>query len=224
MKEESRREKKDRILEKAGSLFLQKGIETTKIIDIARASGVAKGTVYEYFGSKEEIVADWIQQMFQEFREQQQKKIAAEKTMQGKLNCFFDHTFEQIEKVTVVAKIIMERNNERHHIPPLPISEEAFEKASENRIAIVVMDNVRNEIELIQEILRDGRAHGEVRSDIDLRFLSYAILSMMPFMGMLKQKPTADSVREHLRNQIGIDQTGWSSNDLCRLLLTGIKG
>lgn len=47
--------KRDMILEAAYSLFLNKGYLDTKIIDIAEAAGIGKGTVYEYFESKDAI-------------------------------------------------------------------------------------------------------------------------------------------------------------------------
>jgi AcrR family transcriptional regulator len=43
------------ILQAASVLFSQRGFTGTTVEDIARASGMAKGTVYLYFSSKEEI-------------------------------------------------------------------------------------------------------------------------------------------------------------------------
>jgi AcrR family transcriptional regulator len=47
--------KRDAILEAARTLFAQKRYEETTIADIARAAGVAVGTVYLYFHNKHEI-------------------------------------------------------------------------------------------------------------------------------------------------------------------------
>ena len=47
--------KRDLILESAYELFQQRGYYDTKIIDIADAAGIGKGTVYEYFESKDAI-------------------------------------------------------------------------------------------------------------------------------------------------------------------------
>lgn len=47
--------KRDMILDAAYNLFQNKGYWDTKIIDIADAAGIGKGTVYEYFESKDEI-------------------------------------------------------------------------------------------------------------------------------------------------------------------------
>lgn len=45
-----------RIIEAAKELFIQDGIENTKINDIAKLAGMSKSTLYVYFRSKEDIV------------------------------------------------------------------------------------------------------------------------------------------------------------------------
>lgn len=47
--------KRIQIIEAAIKVFAQKGLERGKIADIAKKAGIGKGTVYEYFRSKEEI-------------------------------------------------------------------------------------------------------------------------------------------------------------------------
>jgi AcrR family transcriptional regulator len=47
--------KKLEILLAAMQVFARKGIVSTKMIDIARAAGIGKGTIYEYFRSKDDI-------------------------------------------------------------------------------------------------------------------------------------------------------------------------
>ena len=44
------------ILEAAMDLFSERGFETTSVQDIAQTAGIAKGTVYLYFKSKEDLV------------------------------------------------------------------------------------------------------------------------------------------------------------------------
>lgn len=43
------------IVEAALELFIEQGFSTTKIDDIARRAGVAKGTLYRYFATKEDL-------------------------------------------------------------------------------------------------------------------------------------------------------------------------
>lgn len=51
-----KKEKKAKILEASIRVFAKKGISNSKMIDIAEAAGIGKGTIYEYFQSKDEIV------------------------------------------------------------------------------------------------------------------------------------------------------------------------
>ena len=50
--------KKAEILHAAMQVFAEKGVGRTKMADIAVAAGIGKGTIYEYFRSKEEIFAE----------------------------------------------------------------------------------------------------------------------------------------------------------------------
>jgi AcrR family transcriptional regulator len=51
-------EKKQEILKAAMRVFAQNGVVQTKMTDIAEAARIGKGTIYEYFRSKEDIFAE----------------------------------------------------------------------------------------------------------------------------------------------------------------------
>ncbi|MBQ3389514.1 MAG: TetR/AcrR family transcriptional regulator [Firmicutes bacterium] len=53
----SDKDKRRKILDAALELIREKGLEGTRIIDIANRAGIGKGTVYDYFTSKEDIIA-----------------------------------------------------------------------------------------------------------------------------------------------------------------------
>jgi len=53
----NREERRNELVEAAGTLFLQKGYDNTAVSDIVRMLGVAQGTFYYHFQSKEEILA-----------------------------------------------------------------------------------------------------------------------------------------------------------------------
>lgn len=57
------------LVESAAEVFATQGFTSTRVADIAQCAGVAKGTVYEYFSSKEELffaVFEWINQQIRE--------------------------------------------------------------------------------------------------------------------------------------------------------------
>jgi AcrR family transcriptional regulator len=51
-----REQKKDMILKAAMRLFARKGISETKMEEVAKEAKIAKGTIYEYFKSREELL------------------------------------------------------------------------------------------------------------------------------------------------------------------------
>ncbi len=48
-------EKRNRIVAAAITTFSRKGYAGTRIVEVAQAAGIGKGTIYEYFRSKEEL-------------------------------------------------------------------------------------------------------------------------------------------------------------------------
>ena len=58
--------KKENIIRAAIRVFAQSGYTATRIIDVARAAGIGKGTIYEYFRSKEDLFFAVFQQVMQD--------------------------------------------------------------------------------------------------------------------------------------------------------------
>jgi len=64
-RETNRKEKKIRIIEAAARIFARRGFFGTVVADIATEAGIGKGTIYEYFASKEDLffaVFEWFVQ------------------------------------------------------------------------------------------------------------------------------------------------------------------
>ncbi|MBN2693554.1 TetR/AcrR family transcriptional regulator [bacterium] len=61
--------KKKIIMKHAIKIFAEKGYFQTKIIDIAKEAGIGKGTIYEYFRSKEEIISEAINMLMHSWME-----------------------------------------------------------------------------------------------------------------------------------------------------------
>src|SRR5260221_11162526 len=62
-----RGERRASMLRAARQLFIANGADRTTMIEVARAVGVAEGTVYIYFASKQDLVAavaaDWFEEI-----------------------------------------------------------------------------------------------------------------------------------------------------------------
>jgi len=57
------RERKQQLLDAAGQLFADRGYAATRIADICRAAGVAKGLFYWYFPTKGDLFAELVRAM-----------------------------------------------------------------------------------------------------------------------------------------------------------------
>ena len=100
-------ERKNEIIDTAGSLFVAKGYNSVSVSDIANEIGIAKGTIFYYFKSKEELLDEVFTKFFSKIHYNAQiiaadeKLNAVEKMMKltdinnvtggdDKLRCFFE--------------------------------------------------------------------------------------------------------------------------------------
>jgi AcrR family transcriptional regulator len=56
------RERKEQLLDHAATLFAERGYAETRVVDIVRAAGVAKGLFYWYFDNKEALFRELVEQ------------------------------------------------------------------------------------------------------------------------------------------------------------------
>ena len=217
VKEERRREKRNRILDEAGKLFVENGIESTKIIDIAKAAGVAKGTVYEYFESKEDIVIEWMNGTFGEFRSSIQEKLSHEKSTVSKLRVFVEYSAQEFTNIMVNAKIMIQHRFDK---PCGRASlEDSIDIVAGDRVASVVFDNVKSELELLRDIIKEGQRNGELRDDINISIMPFFILSILPFLGMTKNP---DLPAEYLERRFNFKRPEWTGEEVISYIIDGI--
>lgn len=145
-------DKRTQIIEAAIKVFAQKGLERGKIADIAKEAGIGKGTVYEYFRSKEEIFS------------------AIEQAVMGEMSTAFEELF--VSDISPTEKLIalMEESLEMmlQMGDALLIVTEIWAQAARgfwhghSTTALATMyDDFR---EKIVAILKDGIVCGEFRS------------------------------------------------------------
>lgn len=65
------RERKQQLIDAAAALFAERGYGATRIADICRAAGVAKGLFYWYFPTKHELFAELVRTMRRRLRRAQ---------------------------------------------------------------------------------------------------------------------------------------------------------
>ena len=78
-------------------LFVQNGIKDITISQIAMIAGVGKGTLYDYFKNKEDIIFEIVNILIQEHNELKTKKMLNATSTKEKIKIFFDFFYNKEE-------------------------------------------------------------------------------------------------------------------------------
>ena len=142
---------RDRILDAALVLFVDKGFYSTSIPEIVAASGTSIGAVYHHFGSKDELAHALHHQLVDQFVEISSAEVLALKTAKQRIRAY----------VTMMFRLTEE---ERYFVSYLIYARP--KSAVENRLTVCSQEG----LEVTRHIISDGKHDGEVR-DLDDRVL-----------------------------------------------------
>lgn len=93
LRERQRQERERLILCAASDLFVERGYHDTSIDDIAARVGIAKGTVYLHFASKEDLAVALVEQGARTFAQRLDAILASDGTPRAKLETIFERTY-----------------------------------------------------------------------------------------------------------------------------------
>ena len=101
-------QKKKDIAFSCKDLFVQNGINSLTISQIAKVAGVGKGTIYEYFKNKEEIVFELVNILMKEHSEKLQITLGEQSSVKNMIKKFaeFFYTDENSELRTIYKEFI----------------------------------------------------------------------------------------------------------------------
>ncbi len=99
-------ERKQEIIETAMLLFEEKGVQKTSMSDIARKLNVAKGLIYYYFRSKDELIS-YVIEAFSMVVDEEIRKIMKDDALDfyGKLGAILNLFFSSIKDHPTLMKI-----------------------------------------------------------------------------------------------------------------------
>jgi len=186
-------EKYQRILDAAVEVMAENGYFNSTVSAIAARAGVADGTVYLYFKSKEELLRTAIDANFNRFHEQVLERF---KTLQGPR--------EQLE---YIARLHLETSTANRSMAILMQTEM---RQSAKFIAEFSHHHLVKYIQLVREVVRRGQAEGLFRKDVSDGVVAHCmfgaideLLSSAVFTGRVYDaKTTAAQVLDVLLNGI----------------------
>jgi len=79
-------------------LLLNNGINNITISQIAKNASIGKGTIYEYFSNKNEIVFELVEILMQEHNEKKEAKLNSISSTKEKIKSFFSFFYDDEDK------------------------------------------------------------------------------------------------------------------------------
>lgn len=164
--------KREHILNNAIKIFAKKGIRNTKMIDVANAANVGKGTLYEYFSGKENLIGDMFDYWIQQFQKKQAHRIHQETEPVSKIKTLISSTFELYQRLKNFMEVLFDfwAEGVRYDNSSFSLSLEKMYTEYRKRIS---------------SILKNGVEEGVFKNDIDINLTASTMIALLD--GMLLQ-------------------------------------
>ena len=150
--------RKDRIMDAALRIFAEKTFQDATISEISKESGVSEATIYEYFGTKEDLLFAIPEKISNETFEEAQLVLPFIKDVEGRM------------RATLLSYIKLYQNNP--HYSALVLLQLMSNKRFRQTTAHAA---IRRSAHRLLDCIRDGIADGTFRKDAD----AYLIRSML---------------------------------------------
>jgi len=158
-------DKHQQIIEAAVRIFARNGYYNSRVSDIAKEAGIASGTIYLYFKTKDEILVTLFREKMAEFVATVRKAIAAEPDAVAKLRRLIALHFKLLEDHAEMAEVVQVE---------LRQGQKFFRGASANEVS--------GYFDLISSVLEEGMAAGMFRSDLPVKTVRKVLFGAMDQM------------------------------------------
>ncbi|MBN2028433.1 MAG: TetR family transcriptional regulator [Actinobacteria bacterium] len=155
-------DRRERIIDNATELFAAKGYHGTTIDEIVQATGIAKGTFYIYFDSKEELLVEVIKRLIDNTLEKIDRKLEHEKEA--------DFIIRLETKGQELLDLYLKRSELLYMLLGETVGNQRLTEQSREVYARLAAR--------IEEDLRTGVEAGEIYPFEDLKSISYALVGM----------------------------------------------
>jgi TetR/AcrR family transcriptional regulator, fatty acid metabolism regulator protein len=158
-------DKPQQIIEAAVRVFARKGYYNSRVSDIAREAGIAAGTIYLYFKTKEDILVTLFRDKMADFVGVLRKAIAGEADAASKIRRLVSLHFRILEESPDLAEVVQVE---------LRQGQKFFRGASSQEIGAYFA--------LIGSVLEEGVAEGRFRSGLPVKVATKILFGAMDQM------------------------------------------
>ena len=170
--ENDRGDKRARLVAAAASVFAEKGYASTRVVDIAERAEVGKGTVYEYFASKEELLFAVFESINQDVATRMDSALD-----EG------GSSWDQLERLLEIGAAVAV---EQHDLQPVVLDFWAASRGRdfEEKYRDQVVSSYAFYRSMVATFVRAGQERGEFRTDVDVDALATALVAAIDGLGI----------------------------------------
>jgi AcrR family transcriptional regulator len=189
-----KQEKAESILDTARSLFAKYGIRKTSLQDVAGMARVAKATIYNYFGSKDQVYIEVLNREANRSIEKISAAVGLAASPVDKLKAFLDVKFHLMKEAVNILNLGREGTDK---LPP---------KTGEIRNRLF-----SREVSILHSILENGVKEGIFHNTNIVQTARGIGYALRGFEATLLREKNDSEIREHLNGMFNI---------LCKGMLT----
>src|SRR5580704_10338192 len=142
-------DKRERILDAAVRVFAKKGFHATRVSEVAKAAGVADGTIYLYFKSKDELLVRLFEDRVERLLAFLQRELPSSVGAAGKLRRIIELQLGLMEGERDLAEVVT-----------------VIVRQSTKLMKEYAAPKFNAYLDAIAAVVQDGQATGELRSDV----------------------------------------------------------
>jgi TetR/AcrR family transcriptional regulator, fatty acid metabolism regulator protein len=161
-KDMQQKDKRARILDAAVRVFAGRGFFTATVAEIARAAGVADGTIYLYFKSKDDLLLRLFDEKMTELLAEARRALEQGGPASVRLKRFIQLHFALVERDPELAQVL---------IVELRQSAQFLKAADRQKLAAY--------IDLIGDVVKEGQAAGELDAALSPQTVKRAIFGAL---------------------------------------------
>lgn len=179
--------RQEEILKAAISVLAKKGFQSTKIRDIAKAAGVADGTIYLYFKNKDELLVRLFEEVMKRVLGILASALEKVTTPEDKLRCFLHthlHMVEEEPEIASIISVVLRQST-------------TFLTEYENTLFVEYLQLLQN---IVQEGIDEGVFHSGVDPVITSRALFGAVDELALAWLMSSQKISLEHTSQVIAN------------------------
>jgi TetR/AcrR family fatty acid metabolism transcriptional regulator len=160
-------DKRERILDAAVRVLAKRGFHSTRISEVAKAAGVADGTIYLYFKSKDELLVSLFEDRVERLLAFLQAELPRSGSASDKLKRIIELQLGLLEEERDLAEVLT-----------------VILRQSTKLMKKYAAPKFNAYLDSIARVVADGQAAGELRSDVSPHLVARAMFGALDGIAM----------------------------------------